>query len=81
MNSTSNNLKNISHKIHKYLHRYQLRKDFYIFWNKLTAKDRERVILLIAANNTPIPTLTHLKAELFLVKNVYGEKWNYGGIE
>jgi hypothetical protein len=61
--------------------RVQHRKNFNLFWNKLTVLDRKRVILLIGIDNKPVPSLTHLKAELFLVKNCYSEKWIYGGIE
>lgn len=63
------------------LRKLQTRKQFNLFWNKLSRIDRKRVILLIGINNQPVPSLTHLKTELFLVKNCYNEKWIYGGIE
>jgi hypothetical protein len=72
----------LSYPIRK-LRQVQSRKRFNIFWNKLTKKDQERVILILGANNNQgVPSLSHLKCILFLVKNCYdNEKWTYGGIE
>jgi hypothetical protein len=56
------------------------KKQLNLFWNKLSRKDRVRVILIIGINKKPVPSLTHLKAELALAKFFYKEKWSYGDI-
>jgi hypothetical protein len=75
------NLKNISqyNPIYK-LKQLRNQKRFNIFWNKLSRKDRVLVVLIIGIDKKPVPSLTHLKAELALAKFYYKEKWTYGGI-
>ena len=80
MNIKNNLTKKYSDLKH-YLNHFKIKKQFNIFWNKLTVEDQKRILLLIGINNQPIPSLTHLKAELFIVKNCYSEPWHYGGLE
>jgi hypothetical protein len=57
------------------------KKQFNIFWNKLSNKDRQRVIMIIGVNNQPVKSLTHLKCILALTKYCNKEKWIYGSLK